>query len=178
MEDKALRMLMQPARWYRYFTQGKHWVPNGKPPVEIAEMDQAWRYNCVRYLERNAARYAEMFAQGCSSEELALGVFYPDMGEMARESVENDLWNQAAHAKRDPVVWIKTTALYLALAKDLPPGGRPMRKLAEKARHWGECDKRQRPKRGTCTCAELAARSRREQERRAAAVTDEAASFQ
>jgi hypothetical protein len=156
MDDATRRRMIQAARWYRYFVQGTHWVPNGKPPLAIADMELTHRYNCVRYLERNAAKYATVYIAGCHAEMWA----QPTMPD----EVVDALWNDASFAKADPTAWIKTTCLYRAMAADLPPGGRPMRKLAEKAKHWGECEKRTRPNKGVCTCAELAARDRRERE--------------
>lgn len=154
----AARELARPARYYRYFNQATHWVPNGRLPVLIADMDLAWRLNCTRYLERNAARYAELFAQGCSAEIFAFGIAHPD----APDEIESAIWREAEAAKRDPVAWIKTTKLYLALAAGLPKKGAPLRKLAEKAKHWGDCEKRFKNKKGACTCADLARQARLE----------------
>jgi hypothetical protein len=156
---QAARVLAAPARWYRYFNQTEHWVPNGKPPVQIADMELAWRLNCVRYLERNAARYAALYADGCSAEELVFGLTHPDVSDWVEDSVTGHLWNEGNRAKRDPLGWIKTTKLYRALAADLPSKGAPLRKLANKAKHWGGCEKRLF-KKGTCTCAQLAAEAR------------------
>lgn len=165
--DPGLRALLKPARWYRYFRQDTHWVPNGRAPVLIADMDATWRYNCVRFLERNAARYARLYADGCSAEETVLALTHPD----APEEIGEMMWNIAAFAERDPLAWIRTTKLYQALAEGLPEKGQPLRKLAEKAKHWGGCEGRTRPKKGVCTCAELAARDQQERQeaRRAAA---------
>lgn len=151
----AIRALAAPARYYRYFNQSGHWVPNDRPPVQIAEMDAAWRLNCTRYLERNAARYADLFASGCSAEIFAFGLVHPD----APEDTESAMWREANYAKRDPAAWIKTTRLYLALAAGLPSKGAPLRKLTDRARHWGSCEKRL-SKKGVCTCAQLAAEAR------------------
>ena len=164
----AIRALAAPARWYRYFTQDKHWVPNGKQPIEIAGMDATYRLNCTRYLERNAARYAALFAEGCSAEEFACGLVHPD----APIEVFNELYRQAWQAKLDPVAWVKTTRLYRALAAELPSRGAPLRKLADRARHWGGCEQRTRPKKGVCTCAEHAARARLEREQREAELAE------
>lgn len=155
----AIRTLAAPARWYRYFNQAEHWVPNGKPPVQIAEMDLAWRLNCVRYLERNAARYAGLYADGCSAEEMVFGLAHPD----APEEIAEAMWRDAAFAKRDPVAWVKATKLYRALADGLPVKGAPLRKLADKAKHWGGCERRLF-KKGACTCALLAAEARWQKE--------------
>lgn len=149
---QAARTLAAPARYYRYFNQGEHWVPNGKPPVLIAEMDLAWRYNCTRFLERNAARYAALFAEGCSAEEYVIAMLYPG----APEEIADQIQREAAWAKRDPLAWVRSTKLYRALATELPEKGAPLRKLASRARHWGGCEARLKPKKGTCTCATLA----------------------
>lgn len=154
----AARELARPARYYRYFNQGEHWVPNGRSPVRIADMDDAWRLNCARYLERNAARYAELFAQGCSAEIFAFGLVHLD----APDEIESAIWREAEFAKRDPVAWIKTTCLYRAMAAGLPSKGAPLRKLADRAKHWDGCEKRVKNKKGACTCAELARRARLE----------------
>lgn len=160
-QREAARVLASPARWYRYFTQDEHWVPNGKPPVKIADMDASWRLNASRYLERNAARYAELFAQGCSAEDFAFSMTHPD----APDSLLDERWREALTAKRDPVAWIKTTKLYRALAAGLPSKGAALRKLADRAKHWDGCEKRVKNKKGACTCAALATAARLERER-------------
>lgn len=167
---RAARVLAAPARWYRYFNQTEHWVPNGKPPVQIVDMEPAWRLNCVRYLERNAARYAALYADGCSAEEMVFGLTNPDVSDWVGDSITGHLWEEGSRAKRDPVGWIKATKLYLALAAGLPSKGAPLRRLADRARHWSECGARER--KGECTCAELADADRRRKQQEIEALIE------
>lgn len=161
----GIKEWVKPARWYRYFHQDRHWVPEGRPAVEIAQMDASWRYNCTRYLERNALSYARRYSDGCRAEELLLTLTGTTLGEVP-EAVLDHLEACAYEAKADPVAWIKTTPLYRALAAELPTKGKALRKLGERSRHWGDCPRRTALGAPECTCSALAARHRLEKERR------------
>lgn len=161
----AVKELCKPARWYRYFMQSEHWVPDGRPAVEIAQMDRSWRFNCTRYLERNAKSYARRFADGCHAEELVLALLGATSGGTP-ESVLDELDSQSHWARENPVDWIRTTPLYRALADGLPTGGAKLRKLEERSRHWGDCPRRLSLKGPECICSQLAAQAREQKERR------------
>lgn len=155
MSDAATTMrqyLQVQRRWYQYFNQGVYWKPNGRPPVDIVEMEAEWRHNCRRFLERSALLYARNYADGCEAEAmLALDWLG---GEMARESVERVLDDEAHRAQADPVAWIKTTVLYKALGQQLPTKGKKLRQLATRASHFDGCPRRTARK-GECHCYRL-----------------------
>lgn len=159
---QTVRDLVHPARWYRYFHQGRHWVPNGRPPVEISSMGAEWRLNCTRYLVREAARYSRAYADGCHGWGLVTQLGGADDGAMG--PILDDLDRLASEATADPAGWIVTTELYRALACGLPAKGAGLRHLAERAQHWDGCKRRQSRKGGECTCKELAAREERRRE--------------
>ena len=147
-----MQIMTTERRWYRYFTQGTYWKPDGRDPVAIADMPREWRFNCVRFLERRATAYAGHFAMGCHAELWwALDTLN---GEMARDCIENELDGLAQQARRDPLAWIRTTELYLALASGLPIKGAGLRHLQERSGHWDGCRRRER-RHGECTCAQL-----------------------
>lgn len=139
-------------QWYRYFNQGVRWKPDGRDAVEISAMSATWRFNCVRFLERRAARYARMYARGCEAEAMWVQVVVN--GEMARESIERALDREAAEAHCDPMTWVKATPLYRALAHGLPVEGVALRHLQERAAHWEGCA-RNRARKGECTCEQI-----------------------
>lgn len=160
--DELTRAALAPARWYRYFTQGEQWWPNGKPPVRIADMDQTWRYNAAGWLVRQSPRLARLFREGCWAEEYWVDLYVT--AEMANESLHGDLREQAAAAGADPAAWVVTTPLYRALAADLPEKGAKRRKLAARAHHWSGCPGRLDHKTRECICSVLRSRHEREQE--------------
>lgn len=139
-------------RWYRYFNQSTYWKPNGRPPVDIVDMESEWRYNCRKFLERQAIAYARNYADGCEAElVLALDTLG---GEMAQDMVERELEGEAVRAKADPVAWVKTTPLYIALGQDLPKKGKQLRGLATRANHYAGCPRRT-VRKGECHCVRL-----------------------
>jgi hypothetical protein len=78
--------------WDWYLDQGEQWKPNGKPMVQVADMDPEWRFNASRWLERNA------------------------------EKIVSDLDRASEARLGEPHTWIRTSALYRALVADLPSG--------------------------------------------------------
>lgn len=160
--EEAVKEMCRPARWYRYFNQAVSWVPDGRPAVVIAEMDLTWRYNCTRYLVRNVERYARMYADGAQAEALVARLV---TGLELPEAVLDRLDSASHLARSNPAAWVVTTPLYRALARELPTGAE-LRKLSRRAAHWSECEGRLRPKKGNCTCAELAARHARDKHQR------------
>jgi hypothetical protein len=117
--------------WDWYLDQGEQWKPNGKPMVQVADMDPEWRFNASRWLERNAVKIAPKCTLNRGAER------------------------QAA----DPVEWIRTTALYRALVADLPNCSVALEAIAERARHWSTCPARTGG--GDCRCEAIAAQCQR-----------------
>jgi hypothetical protein len=150
--------LVGDAAWCRYFNQGETWKADGRDLVRIVDMSPEWRLNCVRFLERRAARYAVVYARGCEAE-LWHGLNLLN-GEMARDSITRELEGEADYARDNPTEWIVTTPLYRALAAGLPVKGKKLRRLEERAAHWAGCEWR-RGDTTTCSCGRL------RQERRA-----------
>lgn len=140
--------------WRAYFNQGVYWKPNGRPRINIADMDDEWRYNCTRFLKRNALVYARNYAQGCEAEAMLAGEFLG--GEMALVGVEQEMEAAAFHALADPAKWIESTALYQALRVKLPQKGKKLRHLAQRASHYDGCPRRTE-RRGECHCVRLKA---------------------
>lgn len=138
--------------WRVYFDQGQYWQPNGRPRIDIADMDDEWRYNCTRYLKRNALAYARNYAQGCEAEVVLAAEFLG--GEVALDSVEREMEAVALRALADPAKWIESTALYQALRVKLPQKGKKLRHLAQRASHYDGCPRRVYRK-GECHCVRL-----------------------
>lgn len=148
-------------QWYRYFNQGAHWKPDGRDAVEISTMSATWRFNCMRFLERRADRYARMYSRGCEAEAMWMEVVVN--GEMARDSIGRALDDEADEARCNPTSWIVTTPLYRALARGLPVKGAALRHLQERAAHWEGCP-RNLARKGVCSCEQI----RQEHEERTA----------
>ncbi|MEV0382863.1 hypothetical protein [Nonomuraea sp. NPDC050643] len=149
--------------WFKYLSQEATWVPNGRPPLRVSEMDAAWRHNAANWLLRQAGTLAMRFGIGeiafiysttaptvisdANGEPVPgpdMPVFAP-MGEMAQDALERELDGSQQARDADPEGWLKTTPLYQALVKDLPDN------IAALARHWSDCDLR--TGKGTaCTC--------------------------
>lgn len=150
--ESPMGLLAKERAWYGYFNQGARWKPDGREAVLIADMPAEWRLNCVRFLERRASRYARVYARGCEAELWhALNILN---GEMARDSIERALDDEADYARTDPTEWITTTPLYLALATGLPVKGKKLRRLEERAAHWAGCEWR-RGNTAACSCEQL-----------------------
>jgi hypothetical protein len=98
--------------WDWYLDQGEQWKPNGKPMVQVADMDPEWRFNASRWLERNA------------------------------EKIVSDLDRASEARLGEPHTWIRTSALYRALVADLPNCSVALEAIAERARHWSTCPAR------------------------------------
>jgi hypothetical protein len=133
VEEVTSQHRPQGMSYDRYFDQGEQWKPNGKPMVAIADMDDAWRHNAARWLERNAAVLAAKYA---AAVHMWFAVRGPDSGAAARAA--------------DPEGWIRTTALYRALVADLP-SGEARDALAVRARHYSTCPARIDDD-ATCNC--------------------------
>lgn len=137
--------------WSRYLDQGEQWKPNGKPMIRITEMDLPWRYNASRWLERNAAGIARKYTLSEGFEFAAICASPLGPSDDTAWSIEAEMDCAAEDRARDPQAWIRTTALYQALIKDLPKKQRKLARLAERAAHWSTCPKRTGGD-GTCTC--------------------------
>lgn len=150
---------------YAYFRQDKLWLPNGKPPVQITDMDAEWRYNASRWLERRARHFEAYFSMGeifryaaplmrevigeDNGEPIERGPLLSEfdlMGDSASDAFEE--WQDAR--RNDPLMWLRTTALYRALVADLPAKPKKLAKLADRARHYSRCQIRNGG--DECTC--------------------------
>ncbi|MGP3914367.1 hypothetical protein [Nonomuraea sp. 10N515B] len=123
--------------WFKYLSQGETWVPNGKPPLPITEMEASWRRNAANWLLRQAATLAMRFGFGeiqyiygttaptVIEDENGNLVDGPEMpvfaprGEMAQDALERELDESQRARDADPTAWLKTTPLYQALVADL-----------------------------------------------------------
>jgi hypothetical protein len=139
---------------YAFLDQGEVWFPKGRPRVRVADMDEAWRLNTTRFMERRASYYALRYNMGeifALSEPTMRNV----VGEYAGQPIEHgpafshlDLMGDLAH---DAFEWIRTTALYRALAAGLPNCSAALEALKERAQHYSTCPQRiGQP--GNCTC--------------------------
>lgn len=139
--------------WFDYLNQGQVWRPNGKPPVAIADMDQEWRYNAARWLERGAVAIGQRYSLD-SSLWLAVQLGSPlGPSENAADRIERDIERENAEIDRDPVAWIRTTPLHQALMTGLPTKPKKLAALAERARHWSTCPARTGD--GDCRCEQI-----------------------
>lgn len=161
MSDDFLRAARQ---YYAYLNQGEWWVPDGKPPIRITDMDPAWRYHAARFLARNARGYLFRYdlgdlahiwgatAREVIGEDNGEPVFgrlvslAPTPGSRAADALEEELDLAQTRRANDPEGWIKSTDLYQALVDGLPDN------VAELAKHWSDCAVRQTS--GDCTCWE------------------------
>lgn len=150
--------MAQCLAWFKYLSQGETWVPNGKPPLPISEMDATWRYNAANWLLRRASHLAAMYGYGLlyafdeSPEREVIGERdgEPVLGDWgpAREipaEVLDELLRQDTERANNPETWLKTTPLYQVLVKELPDG------VADLAKHWSTCDLRT-GKASSCSC--------------------------
>lgn len=113
---------------YLYLNQSRVWYPKDGEPVEIDRMDDEWRYNASRLLERRARalelRYSigELDTLGAPTLREVIGEaddgtpiepwFSPlsMMGEHAQDAFDAEL-----EARTDnPVAWLQQTPLYRA----------------------------------------------------------------
>ncbi|MFB4306906.1 hypothetical protein [Actinomadura sp. GTD37] len=138
---------------FTLFQQGEIWLPNGKPPIQITDMDPAWRFNTARFLTRNARHYVLTYELGehraiwhAKAREVTGQMLSLAPSEAAAAGVERELEAASASRAEDPEAWIKSTPLYQALMKDLPDNA------GELAKHWSDCAIREDG--GTCTCWE------------------------
>lgn len=163
---------------YYYLSQGERWLPNGRPSVAIADMDQEWRFNAARWLERRAASFALRYSFG-EIEHLARPTMVEVLGidengadilgetssalDRMPEAVEYAMDNEFQDRMNEPATWIRTTALHKALVKGLPKRGSGLDNLADRAKHYAGCPQREETD-DACQCAELAAEIKHERE--------------
>jgi hypothetical protein len=153
----------RPARemtWVQYLDQGEQWKPNGRPMVRIDGMDPEWQYNASRWLERHATRIASRYSlsEGFEFPAIALDAIGPS--DDTADAIADDLERAAGERARDPLTWIRTTALYRALVADLPNCSTALDAIAERARHWSTCPARVDAQ-AECRCAVIAAQCER-----------------
>jgi hypothetical protein len=106
--------------WDRYLDQGEQWKPNGKPMLPIADMNDKWRRNAARWLERNAAKIAVHYELAEAIRFDAIVASPPGPGDDAAHAIEDEMARAAHDRARDPQGWIRTTTLHRALLADLP----------------------------------------------------------
>lgn len=166
MNDLDLDAYLKKARaYYAYFNQGEMWKPDKRPFVRVADMDEVWRFNTTRWLERNAHTFATRYGVGevsSLSEPLYQNVVdargnaafvgpmlseFDVMSDRFQEDVAQ--WDEDRIA--DPVAWIRTTTLYRALAEGLPTEGAELEGLTARAKHWSTCPVRLSPE-ASCNC--------------------------
>jgi len=142
--DVDLDNFLQEARTtFRYLEQGEAWKPNGRSAVHIRDMDDRWRYNASRWLERRAKAFAQGYVWGL--------VQVPGpTAEMASDMFAAGVDEETEFAERDPVAWIRTTPLYRSLVAGLPEKTKLWR-LAQRAKHWSACPAAERSA-AACTC--------------------------
>lgn len=140
---QALDELMREGMaWAIYLDQDKKWKPDGKPFVAIADMDPEWRYNASRWLERRARRIASAYSSGVALKLDALIASPIGPSQTVADQLQADAWNAEHERQRDPVGWIRTTALYRALVADLPDCSIALDAIADRAKHWAGCPAR------------------------------------
>lgn len=174
-DDFDLDAYLRNARgWYAYLNQGDVWFPNKRPRVRIADMDAAWRLNCTRFLERRAAGLVHRYTFGevssmsqpaydeviedVNGDPVLSGQSFSEsdlLGELAHEAIEVEQESRVA----DPIRWMRSTALYRALAAGLPDSSIALEALNERARHWSTCPARKSAD-AACRCDEIRAAHR------------------
>jgi hypothetical protein len=130
-------LLRSAARVYAYLSQGEMWKPKDRPALPVSEMDESWRRNAARWMERRAGYFEFLYSTG---EAAALGapVYVDVVGEKDGRAYvggaalsELDLMSDAAmddydrwvdERSGDPVAWVRTTPLYRALVDGLAGG--------------------------------------------------------
>ncbi len=136
-----------------YFNQGTWWKPDGRPYVRIADMDDAWRNNCVQFLLRHARGYGQKYAFELHMVEAHASCH---LSETSMDELSADIANTQEAVSRDPMTWIRGTKLFRALLADLPDRGSALADLRRRSRHWSTCDMRlglsARPADAVCTC--------------------------
>lgn len=150
---------------YLYLSQGRTWIPNGRPPLPIADMDPGWRSNAANWLLRRAAGLADAYGLGevaamhLPAARVVLGLdkdgndilgpevsFAPPEGSMAADALERGMEEEHEQRTADPEAWLKTMPLYQALVAGLPDDANQL------AKHWSDCPVRAGS--STCTCQE------------------------
>jgi hypothetical protein len=141
-----LKEMQERARFIRaLLDQGEVWFPNGKPRVQITDMDPAWRHNAAAFMLRHAQGYLFHYDLGEIATFLT-GPLAPNPDSMAFDSLERGMEEAQDERSAAPEAWLKSTALYKALVKDLPENA------AELAKHWSDCAIRTDG--GACSCQE------------------------
>lgn len=108
---------------YRYCNQGEIWFPRDGKPVRISDMDESWRANARRFIERRAAMIELQYSLGemaILAKPIEAFSYYQNTwvttdsfpsGDAAMDAFENEMESRAD----DPVAWLRTTTLYRAL---------------------------------------------------------------
>ncbi|PZG12455.1 hypothetical protein C1I95_25750 [Micromonospora craterilacus] len=162
--ERKARAAARGMSWFEYLNQDRQWQPNGRPLVEIADMDPAWRYNASRWLEKRAAKIGARYMLAAHLWLTAVIASPLGPSESSADSLERDIEQQCFEIATNPVTWIRVTALYRALVAGLPDCSVQLEALAAHARHWSTCPARKGG--DECRCDQLRAD---DDERKAAA---------
>lgn len=138
--------------WIEYLDQSKVWRPNGKPLTPIADMDEEWRFNASRFLDRRAYRIALEYGL---EETFVVGGQLAMASENARDGIERAMAQEDEQRTADPIAWIRSTRLHRALVAGLPDCSVELSAVADRAKHWSACPARTGA--GDCQCEELRA---------------------
>jgi hypothetical protein len=133
---------------YTLLNQSEFWWDKNGVRHRVREMEPTHRYNCLRLLERGATRSGKRYSWGFLAS--GMGPLGPS-GDAACDAFEQASWELDREIERDPVAWIRTTDLWQALNAGLPGNPYKRWRLAQRARHWPQCHRRQH-NRGICTC--------------------------
>lgn len=150
---------------YRYLNQSEKWAPKDRPSLLIAEMDPEWRYNASRWMEKRAKTLELLYSMGeiitmtspTMVEVLGVdqdgrpveGVRLSEAELMCESAV--DAWDAVMESRADsPLAWVRTTPLYQALVRGLPPDPAELETLAQRAKHYNWCAIREGL--DACTC--------------------------
>lgn len=139
---------------YDYFNQGEFWQP--KQPserVRIADMDLEWRYNASRWLERPAAHFADLISWAQFAALLGFQSSGLALSDHNADCVVDSMLRNDEERERDPLAWLRSTALYRALVADLPDCSVQLDAIAERAKHWADCPVRSGG--GDCRCEDI-----------------------
>jgi hypothetical protein len=104
-------------RWNTYLDQGEVWQPATGRAVPIAVMDAAQRRDAVGQLEHAAERVADGYTRADLVDWVTSAPTNYPLGPGQIDPMDATAALDQAHQARvaDPVVWIRTTALYQAL---------------------------------------------------------------
>lgn len=110
-------ILAQCRGTYLLLNQDKVWVDANGKHHEIEAMSVRYKVNVAAFLQRRAARLADLYSYGEITAVMS-GPLAP-MGEMAQDAVEVELELADKARTADPVGWLLQTALLRRLISDI-----------------------------------------------------------